>query len=83
MYLLRTVLPAVTSVLLACQGDGPPPRPFDGAQAFAYVEAQLAFGNRIPGTAEHLAMGRWLDSLLRQRACRIGYTSRWRVTPFL
>ncbi len=68
MYLLRTVLPAVTSVLLACQGDGPPPRPFDGAQAFAYVEAQLAFGNRIPGTAEHQAMGRWLDSLLRQRA---------------
>lgn len=65
---LKSVLSIAASLLLACQGDQAPPRPFDGAQAFSYVESQLAFGPRIPGTPEHQAAGRWLDSLMRQRA---------------
>ena len=65
---LRSVLSIAAPFLVACQGDQEPPRPFDGAQAFYYVEAQLAFGPRIPGTPEHQAAGRWLDSLMRERA---------------
>lgn len=65
---LRAILTTTASVLFACQGDQPPPRPFDGAQAFAYIEAQMAFGPRIPGTDGHQAMGQWLDSLSRERA---------------
>jgi hypothetical protein len=48
--------------------DAVPQKEFDGQAAFHYVEQQLAFGPRIPGTAAHRAMGDWLDSLLRARA---------------
>ena len=65
---LRSILSIATSFLVACQAEQAPPRPFDGAQAFQYVEAQLAFGPRIPGTPEHQAAGSWLDSLMRERA---------------
>ena len=65
---LRSVLSIAASLLVACQAEQVQPRPFDGAQAFAYVESQMAFGPRIPGTPEHQAAGRWLDSLMRERA---------------
>lgn len=51
----------------ACQ-EPPPPKEFDGAAAFRYVETQLGFGPRIPGTPGHRRMAQWLDSLLRTRA---------------
>lgn len=61
-----------TAVLIAlataCASAAPPSREFDGPQAMRYVERQLAFGPRIPGTAGHEAMAVWLDSLLRTRA---------------
>ncbi|HEU4569980.1 MAG TPA: M28 family peptidase [Gemmatimonadales bacterium] len=64
---LLRLLPALAA--LACASSAQlPPREFDGRQAMAYAERQLAFGPRIPGTAPHRAMGDWLDSLLRARA---------------
>lgn len=48
--------------------EGPPPPPFDGAAAMAYVRRQVAFGPRIPGTEGHRRTGDWLDSLLTARA---------------
>lgn len=45
-----------------------PPREFDGQAAFGYIEKQVGFGPRIPGTKAHQQMATWLDSLLRQRA---------------
>jgi len=51
----------------SCQ-EGPPPPPFDGQAALAYVTRQVAFGPRIPGTEAHRRMGDWLDSLLTVRA---------------
>ncbi len=33
---------------------------FSGEEALAHVETQLAFGNRITGSAEHKAMGDWV-----------------------
>jgi glutaminyl-peptide cyclotransferase len=54
--------------LPGCRASKPHVREFDGATAFHYIETQVAFGPRIPGTAAHQRMSRWLDSLLRQRA---------------
>ena len=44
------------------------PREFDGPASFRYIEAQVAFGPRIPGTEAHRREAAWLDSLLHQRA---------------
>jgi glutaminyl-peptide cyclotransferase len=52
----------------ACRERPRPPREFDGQSAFGYIERQVAFGPRVPGTEAHEKMGNWLDSLLRQRA---------------
>jgi glutaminyl-peptide cyclotransferase len=55
---------------------------FQRDTAFAYIEAQLAFGPRAPGTEAHAACGRWLAEELRalsadvveQRFTAKGYT---------
>ena len=58
----------LTAALACASSAPPPPREFDGRQALAYARAQLAFGNRIPGTLPARRMGDWLDSMLRVRA---------------
>ncbi len=64
----RRLLSTAALLLAACSGGAPTSREFDGATAFTYLERQVAFGYRIPGTAGHDATAAWLDSLLRQRA---------------
>jgi glutaminyl-peptide cyclotransferase len=59
---------SVVSVLSACREKPRPPREFDGPAAFGYIEKQIGFGPRIPGTQAHQQMATWLDSLLRRRA---------------
>jgi glutaminyl-peptide cyclotransferase len=54
-------------VVLAC-GSGKVPREFDGRTAFTYIERQMAFGPRIPGTPGHVKTGDWLLAELRARA---------------
>ncbi|MGH7568854.1 MAG: M28 family peptidase [Gemmatimonadales bacterium] len=49
-------------------GGGRGAREFDGARAFTYVERQVAFGPRVPGTAGHRRTGDWLQAELRARA---------------
>jgi hypothetical protein len=61
------LLLAATLFALACDST-PPPREFDGAAAFKYLEQQVGFGYRIPGTPSHAAMATWLDSMARARA---------------
>ena len=65
----------VAVVVLACQARagggarrGPSAGAFDGKTAFTYVERQMAFGPRIPGTPAHRATGDWILSQLRTRA---------------
>lgn len=58
----------VLSVLSACKEKPRPPREFEGATAFGYIQQQVGFGPRVPGTEAHRKMAAWLDSLLRQRA---------------
>jgi glutaminyl-peptide cyclotransferase len=63
-----SVLSAFSVLSSACRERPRPPREFDGQSAFGYIERQVAFGPRVPGTEAHEKMGNWLDSLLRQRA---------------
>jgi glutaminyl-peptide cyclotransferase len=63
------------AALIAC-GDKPPPREFDGTSAFRYIEQQLSFGYRIPGTDEHRRMAAWLDSMVRARVDSV-IIQRW------
>ena len=70
---------AAALLLAACSGS-PPPREFDGATAFTYLEHQVGFGYRVPGTIGHSATAAWLDSLLRQRADTLVVQSWTHVT---
>jgi glutaminyl-peptide cyclotransferase len=62
-------------LLLGC-GSEPPPREFDGQSAFRYIQRQLEFGYRIPGTDGHRRMAAWLDSTVRQKADSV-VVQRW------
>lgn len=75
---MRTLLLA-TLVATACDSS-PPPREFDGASAFKYLEQQVAFGYRIPGTPGHAQMATWLDSMARARADTVIIQSWTHVT---
>ena len=59
-----------TSAVLwtGCDPTSRTPPDFDGEAAMRYVQEQLTFGPRIPGTEGHRQMAAWLDSLLRERA---------------
>ena len=54
--------------LAACGDRTPNVREFAGPSAFRYIETQVGFGPRVPGTSSHRRAAAWLDSLLRQRA---------------
>lgn len=70
---MLTLLGVLT--LAACR-DEPPRRRFDSQSAFRHLEAQVAFGPRVPGTEPHRRMAQWLDSLLRERADTV-VAQRW------
>jgi Zn-dependent M28 family amino/carboxypeptidase len=72
---LRTLALLPLIGLAACR-DEPPPREFDGATAFGYIERQLEFGHRTPGTEGHRRMAAWLDSTVRLKADSV-ITQRW------
>ncbi len=73
---------AALSIMLGCAsgGEAQLAREFDGAAALARIEQQLAFGPRIPGTAGHAAMARWLDSLARVGADTVVVQRWWHHT---
>ncbi|MGZ8392896.1 MAG: M28 family peptidase [Gemmatimonadales bacterium] len=62
------VISILSALSVSCKEKPRPPQEFDGASALGYIQTQVAFGPRIPGTDAHRRMGDWLDSLLRQRA---------------
>ena len=64
-------------LLVACDRvDDRPRTPFDGARALEYVQAQLAFGPRVPGTEGHRRAGDWIAEQMRQRADTV-VEQRW------
>ena len=65
----RVLRIAVAAVLLACPaGRGARRREFDGERAFGFLQQQLAFGPRIPGTPGHERAGDWILTQLRADA---------------
>lgn len=75
---MHPLLAACSLVLLAaCDRLGEGPRtPFVGAKAMEYVEAQLAFGPRVPGTAGHERAGDWITQQMQARADTV-VEQRW------
>src|SRR5688572_22694898 len=73
---MRKLLLLLPFALAACRDQGPPPREFDGAGAFRYIETQVAFGPRVPGTEPHRRMAEWLEKELRARADTL-VAQRW------
>ena len=67
---------AALLLVAACGETASPTREFDGASAFRYLEQQVAFGYRIPGSKGHAAQAAWLDSLLGERADTL-VVQRW------
>ncbi|HUR94825.1 MAG TPA: M28 family peptidase [Gemmatimonadales bacterium] len=55
-------------LISACRDRAPNAREFAGPAAFEYIQTQVGFGPRVPGTEAHRRATAWLDSLLRQRA---------------
>ncbi len=68
--------PVLAAALMLACSPSRPARPFDGAGAYRAVEAQVAFGPRIPGTPGHAAQAAWLDSLLAPLADTL-LVQRW------
>jgi hypothetical protein len=56
-------------------GDSTPPKPaaptFSADSAYAYVEAQVAFGPRVPNTAAHAKCADWLTAQFRRFGCTV------------
>ena len=72
-------LVALCSLLLlaACDRlDRGPKTAFEGARAMEYVQAQLAFGPRVPGTAGHRRTGDWITQQMQARADTV-IEQRW------
>ncbi len=59
-------------MLLGCGGK----TDFDAEQAMRYVETQLAFGPRVPGSLGHQRTGDWITRMMRQRADTV-IEQRW------
>lgn len=45
--------------------------PFDADSAYAYIERQVAFGPRVPGTEAHRRAGEWLISELNRHGAEV------------
>ena len=56
------------------------PREFVGPRAFGYLEQQMQFGPRIPGTAAHERTGDWILQHLRATADSVAVQSITHVT---
>ena len=63
-----SVLSVLSAFSVSCREKPRPPQEFEGTTAFGYIQQQVGFGPRIPGTDAHRKTADWLDSLLRQRA---------------
>ncbi len=72
---IRNPHSAVRNLLLALALSGcesaesfAPQTSFSGARAMTYVQTQLDFGPRVPGTEPHRRAGDWIADQMRQRA---------------
>lgn len=59
----------------------PPPPPFNADSAYAFVQRQVDFGPRVPGTPAHTACADWIVSRLKASGAAVT-EQRGRVTAF-
>jgi hypothetical protein len=73
---------ACLALAIACNARGGTNRPheFAGQRAFGYLEQQMQFGPRIPGTAAHERAGDWILQRLRATADTVIVQSITHVT---
>jgi glutaminyl-peptide cyclotransferase len=77
---MRRIALLVFILVAGCHDRTSHTREFAGTTAFQYIETQVGFGPRIPGTEAHRRAAAWLDSLLRQRADTVVVQSWTHVT---
>lgn len=86
-HLIRGGFLLLLLIIAGCKGDagnkaaksgstGPAPAKikipkFDQDSAFAYVEKQLSFGTRVPGSAGHQAQLAWMVETLKGRGAKV------------
>jgi Zn-dependent M28 family amino/carboxypeptidase len=58
---------ALLAVIACGDADGAPPR-FDAEASMGYIQTQLEFGPRVPGTPAHRQAGDWIEAQMRARA---------------
>ncbi|HUF29150.1 MAG TPA: M28 family peptidase [Gemmatimonadaceae bacterium] len=67
--MMRRLAIVALSVTAACTGDANgAPRQFDAATSMEYIQTQLDFGPRIPGSEGHRRTGDWIVEQMRARA---------------
>ena len=84
-HLLCITLAAImfAAILASCHGHNrstatadtiamAPAPTFNADSAMAYVEAQCAFGSRVPGSAAHKACGDWIAAKFQLFGCQVG-----------
>jgi hypothetical protein len=67
-HLWRAAACLALGVACTARGGASRPREFAGARAFGYLEQQMQFGPRVPGTPAHERTGDWILQRLRATA---------------
>nr|NQU94019.1 glutamine cyclotransferase [Bacteroidota bacterium] len=81
-FLLKSILIVIPFLLYACGGENKPTQKnnavqttikpkitvpdFNADSAYAFVEKQLSFGPRVPGSDAHKACASWLETELKR-----------------
>jgi Zn-dependent M28 family amino/carboxypeptidase len=79
--MIRRTVGAALLGLMACGGDANGAAPqFNAATSMSYIQAQLAFGPRIPGSEGHRKTGDWIVEQMRARADTVIVTEWIHVT---
>jgi glutaminyl-peptide cyclotransferase len=63
--MIRSLWVLALAPFIACRADHGRQHDFDGERAFSYLQQQVAFGPRIPGTTAHERTADWILAHLR------------------
>ena len=78
--LSRAAVCLALGVACTARGGASRPREFAGERAFGYLQQQMQFGPRIPGTPGHERTGDWILTHLRATADSVAIQSFTHVT---
>jgi hypothetical protein len=78
--LWRAAAGLALGVACTARGGASRPREFAGARAFTYLEQQMQFGPRVPGTPAHERTGDWILEHLRATADTVAVQGFTHVT---